>query len=188
MMLFTCNRIQSLNNSELEVYHCIVNLGDKVLNMKIRELAVLAHVSVTVVWNFCKKMDCDGWTEFKFKYKESLQERKDAPQRNDYESFITSIQCLTEEVQAKISEVAVVVEQARKVMFIGQGTSGVMAKYGAIYLTSMGKSAQYTDTQYYPIPSEDHHDAAVIGLSVSGETLSVVELLSIKLFDLILTY
>lgn len=64
------------------------------------------------------------------------------------------------------------------VIFIGRGTSGVMAKYGAVYLTSMGKSAQYTDTPFYPIPPEDHSDAVVIGLSVSRETISMFDRLS----------
>lgn len=59
-MLFTYESIQSLNDSELEVYNCIVNLDGKVLDMKTRELAEAAHVSVTVVWNFFKKMECDG--------------------------------------------------------------------------------------------------------------------------------
>ncbi|MCL2559156.1 MAG: MurR/RpiR family transcriptional regulator [Turicibacter sp.] len=177
--MFTYERIQTLNESELEVYNHILSLESKVLDMKIRELAEACHVSVTVVWNFVKKMQCDGWTEFKIKYKESLLDnRSDEPLADD--ATIEYIESFNEDITQKmqVNKAALMVSKARKVVFIGEGTSGVMAKYGSMYLTSMGKSSQYTDTPFYPIPPEDHSDAVVIGLSVSGDTVGLLDRLA----------
>jgi len=178
MMLFSYERVRSLSESELEVYHCILKLEDKILDMKIRELAQSAYVSVTVVWNFCKKMECNGWTEFKIRYKESLQDKNvDCDESNEsklIDKYITCSYHDNKEEQEKLNQVMIMMSQARKIIFIGAGMSGVMAKYGAMYLTNLGKLAQYLDTSFYSIPSEDHTDTVVISLSVSGITPIII--------------
>ena len=44
--------------------------------MKIRELADGAHVSTTTVLRFCKKVGCEGYSEFKLRLKQELLEQK----------------------------------------------------------------------------------------------------------------
>lgn len=178
-MLFTYERVQRLNDLEFDVYSTILTLGDKVLNMKIRALAEEAHVSTTVILNFCKKVDCKGWTAFKTKYEEYLIENQKsvmsitAPIVDYFEMFDHD-----EEKLEKLNKVVDLICKSRKVIFIGAGTSGVLAKYGALYLSSMGKASQYIDSPYYSIPQEDYKGTIVIALSVSGETKSVISRLS----------
>lgn len=174
-MLFTYERIKQLNDLEFEVYNCVIKLGSSVLDMKIRQLADLAHVSTTVVLNFCKKMNCDGWTVFKIKYKESLQE-KSLSYRLITEPILDYLQVhdKDKDKQKQIDNAVDLINKARRVIFIGAGPSGVMAKYGALYLSNLGKSTQYIDLPYYPIPMEDYDDVVVVALSISGETVSVI--------------
>ena len=68
--MFTAEKIQSLNELELEVYGYIMQHKNAISYMRIREVATEAHVSTTTVLRFCKKMGCDGYAEFKLKMKE----------------------------------------------------------------------------------------------------------------------
>ena len=180
-MLFSYERIKRLNDLEFNVYNCITDLDSRVLKMKIRELAEASHVSTTVVLNFCRKMDCEGWVVFKIKYKEELQQSKvsksnqlASKQISDY--FQMYAQDLKK--QNQLDEVVNLIYHARSVIFIGAGPSGILAKYASLYFTTMGKTTQYIDTPYYPIPSEDYHDTVAIALSTSGETKSVIQRLN----------
>ena len=182
MMLFNYERIRRLNDLEFDVYNCITHLDAKVLSMKIRELAKASHVSTTVVLNFCKKMDCDGWTAFKIKYKEEVQRVKASPESNVLitQHIMDCLQMYTQDLkrQAQLDEVVNLIYQMRRVIFVGAGSSGILAKYAALYFTNMTKTAYHIDAPYYPIPDEDYRDTVVVALSVSGETESVIQRLN----------
>ena len=46
----------------------------KVMYMRIRELADEAHVSTTTILRFCKKLKCEGFSEFKVRFKMYIEE------------------------------------------------------------------------------------------------------------------
>jgi DNA-binding MurR/RpiR family transcriptional regulator len=181
MMLFNYERIKRLNDLEFNVYNCIVTLDSKVLGMKIRDLAIASHVSTTVVLNFCKKMDCEGWTAFKIKYKEELQKNK-AYESNEpiTQQLIEHLQMYAQDTQKQdqLNKIVNLIYHSRRVIFIGAGPSGILAKYAALHFTTMEKTAQHIDSPYYPISEDDYHDTIVIALSVSGETKSVIQRLT----------
>lgn len=79
MLEFTYSQVESLNETEAYVYNCVVKNTKKVLNESIRELANDTHVSTATVMRFCKKMGCEGFTELKYRLKESeeMQETKE---------------------------------------------------------------------------------------------------------------
>lgn len=62
--MFSYEVIQSLNNLELSLYEYIMKNKKKVIYMRIRELADEAHVSTTTILRFCKKLNCEGFSEF----------------------------------------------------------------------------------------------------------------------------
>lgn len=68
--MFSVEEIQSLNELELAVYEYVMQHKSVISYMRIRELAAEAHVSTTTVLRFCKKMECDGYAEFKLRMKE----------------------------------------------------------------------------------------------------------------------
>ena len=81
--VFKCEQIKDLNDLELEVYNYIMRHQEKVLEMKIRELAEASHVSTTTVLRFCKKVGCNGYSEFKVKYKMYLNEVPNQAKKED---------------------------------------------------------------------------------------------------------
>ena len=75
--------------------------------------------------------------------------------------------------QRELDEIADVVREARQVIFIGLGTSGILGKYGARFFSNLKKFSQYIEDPYYPI-MEGIQGAVVIALSVSGETEQII--------------
>lgn len=53
-----------LNDTELDIYNYIVANLDKVVYMRIRDLATEAHVSTTTILRFCRKFGCNGFRSF----------------------------------------------------------------------------------------------------------------------------
>lgn len=62
--MFTHKAIAELNALELMVYNYVSKHKNQVMYMTIRELAEAAGVSTTTVLRFCKKMGCDGYSNF----------------------------------------------------------------------------------------------------------------------------
>ena len=177
-MLFTQEKINKLNSIETDIYLYIQENPDKIENLKIRELAEELHVSTATILRFCKKLDCSGYAEFKYKHKESLEQgpvvefSAEIDNQDKYFKFKSMDDVY--KFEQRIFDVSQLMKTVNKIIFIGDGTSGVMAKYGSLYLTTMGRSAQYIDAPFVPIPVEDHSNSLVIALSVSGETISLV--------------
>jgi len=177
-MLFTQEKINKFNSIEMDIYLYIQENSDEIDGLKIRELASKLHVSTATILRFCKKLGCSGYAEFKYKYKENMAPTvtkltNEVRESDKYFRFETHDGA--EELEKRILEVAEFMKTANKIIFIGDGTSGVMAKYGALFLTTMGRSAQYIDAPFVPIPVEDHRNTVVIALSVSGETIALID-------------
>ena len=165
--MFKYEQVKDLNDLELEVYNYIMRHQEKVLEMKIRELAEGSHVSTTTVLRFCKKMGCNGYSEFKVKYKMYLNEVPNQAKKEDIRVLVNFFyRADSEEFNKQLDEVASLIYYASKVIFLGIGSSGIVAKYGARYLTNSGKVAQYIDDPYYPVPAGFYDGAVIVVLSV----------------------
>ena len=70
------------------LYEYIMNNSKKVIYMRIRELAAEAHVSTTTILRFCKKLNCDGFSEFKLKFKMYIEENNIEVLGDFYEIYI----------------------------------------------------------------------------------------------------
>lgn len=174
--MFKCQEIKSLNELELEVYNYIVRHQEQVVEMKIRELAEAAHVSTTTVLRFCKKVGCNGYSEFKLKYKMYLAQTPNETKLGDMGILLDFFKRTeSDDFNKKLDEVASLLYYAQKIIFIGIGNSGILAKYGARYLSSVGKLAQHIDDPYYPVPPGYYDASVIIALSVSGETDQTIE-------------
>ena len=62
--MFDLEAIKSFNDLEFSGYDYVMKNKNTVVYMRIRELADEAHVSTTTVIRFCKKLGCDGFSEF----------------------------------------------------------------------------------------------------------------------------
>lgn len=177
--MFNYEIIQSLNDLELSLYRYIMKNSQKVIYMRIRELADEAHVSTTTILRFCKKLSCDGYSEFKVKLKLYIEEDQNKKVNNDTSVIIDYFKKLdTEELDKKLDEVCDLINDSSNLVFLGAGSSGVLCKYAARYFSSLGKFAIYIDDPYFPTNYKAYENCVIIAISVSGETVTVIEHIS----------
>lgn len=177
--MFSHHDLASLNDLEMQVYHYIIKHAESVSYMTIRELAERAGVSTTTVLRFCRKMHYDGWSEFRVRFR--LAQQPTPPvQANvgvgEMLSFFNSIN--NAEFSDLIARAAQKINQAEQLFFIGAGTSGSLAKYGARFFSNVGKFSHYIDDPYYPVSGNVDENTLAILLSVSGETPEILRLAS----------
>lgn len=174
--MFSCNKIQNLNELELSLYNYIMKNSEKVIYMRIRELANEAHVSTTTILRFCKKLDCEGFSEFKIKFKMYIGEGG-GKELTDNTSMIIDFlkKAQTSDYNEKINKVCDEIYTSSNLIFVGIGFSGIIAKYAARYLSAIGKNTVYIDDPFYPISFKVTEKYVTIAFSVSGETPTVIE-------------
>lgn len=179
MTLFTHSAVASLNNLEMMVYHYVIKNSDKVMYMTIRELADAAGVSTTTVLRFCRKLSCDGYSEFRVRYKLYL-EQNEPPQANfgagEIISFFKSVN--NDEFDTLLDQAVDIIFASERIIFVGAGTSGSLAKYGARFFSNIGKFSNHIDDPYFPVTNDMAKNALAIVLSVSGETEEILRFAS----------
>jgi len=169
--MFTHEIIASFNELETSLYNYICNNGEKVVYMRIRELADETHVSTASILRFCKKLNCEGFSEFKVKLKMQLEEDKKTVLKSSQHSVAEFFErTLKGDIEEKIKEAALLVAKAESVIFIGVGSSGILAEYGARYFSF----SMYIKDPYFPTHSQFRRNSITIALSVSGEGHSTV--------------
>jgi len=177
--MFTYKEISTLNELELMVYNTIIKNTDKVMYMTIRELADVARVSTTTVLRFCKKMNCDGYSEFRIRFKLHLERDEIAPVSFGISEIISYFKSINNsEFDELLDLAAAQIAATRRIIFVGIGTSGALGKYSARFFSNIGKFSTYIDDPYYPINSDMYQDAIAIILSVSGETEEIIRIAS----------
>lgn len=73
--MFTNEVITTFNDLEMLLYKYIMENREKVVYMRIRDLADEAHVSTSTIMRFCRKLNCEGFSEFKVKLKLLIDEK-----------------------------------------------------------------------------------------------------------------
>ena len=179
MSMFSHSAIASLNNLEMMVYNYVIKNRDKVMYMTIRELAEAAGVSTTTVLRFCRKLQCEGYSEFRVRFKLYLEQNE--PQQanigaSEIMSFFKSVN--NEEFDALLDRAVDIISTSERIIFVGAGTSGSLAKYGARFFSNIGKFSNHIDDPYFPVTNDMAKNALAIVLSVSGETEEILRFAS----------
>lgn len=173
--MFTYEEIMSLNELEMTVYQYILKNKEKAGYMKIRELAEEAHVSTTTILRFCKKMGCSGYSEFKVQFKMYLENQIEPETDIDISNLTDYLKRFkTEDYMKTIDQAALMLQQSSSIIFIGVGTSGMLAKYGSRYFSNVGWLSLCIDDPFTPVFGEHQEETVVVALSVSGETEQVL--------------
>ena len=168
--MFSNEVIASFNELETSLYNYICQYGDKVAYMRIRELADETHVSTATILRFCRKVNCEGFSEFKVKLKMHLEGNKKTVIKSVHHSVVEFFErTLKGDIEVKIKQAASLVNTAENVIFIGIGSSGILAEYGARYFSSLGKFSLYIKDPHFPIHTKLRNNSVTIALSVSGE-------------------
>ncbi len=150
--MFSHAAVASLNNLEMMVYHYVIKNRDKVMYMTIRELAEAAGVSTTTVLRFCRKLQCEGYSEFRVRFKLYLEQNE--PQQanigaSEIMSFFKSVN--NDEFDELLEQAVDIILASERIIFVGAGTSGALAKYGARFFSNVGKFSNHIDDPYFPV-------------------------------------
>ncbi len=175
--MFSYEQIKRFTDVEMLIYNYVMQNSEKIRYMTVREVADAVHVSTSAVMRFCKKVDCEGYAEFKVQFKMYLEENKEKQPLDDISEIINYFESVNNtEFEKNINQVAQLVSHAKQIIFIGVGTSGILGKYGARYFSNIGKFSHYIDDPFYPNIGEISENAVAIILSVSGETEQTINL------------
>lgn len=149
-MEFTYSQVESLNETETYVYNYVIKNTKKVLNESIRELANDTHVSTATVMRFCKKMGCEGFTELKYRLKESekMQKIKEDDVNDQFDDFIEKVK--SSDYLDSIHRAAEIIKRSNLILTLGIGTTGDFAKYTSRLLSGMGYCCYGVDGAAYP--------------------------------------
>lgn len=174
--MFTANNLNEFNELEIGVYNYIIQNKNSVSYMRIRELADETHVSTSTILRLCKKLGCDGFSEFKIKLKMEINKNDDFTLKNDtsrISEFLNRVQA--REFEAKISEAVKLMKSANNLLCVGFGNSGAMARYAATYFAGMGKFSLDISDPFYPTKKIYVKDTVSIIFSVSGDSKHIIE-------------
>ena len=176
--MFTVEQIKSLNELEMQVYQYVMLHRASVPYMRIRELAAETFVSPSTIMRFCKKMGCDGYTEFRWKLKEEEGQNRD--QVKQLPEDFRDIHLFFDELEGgkyedKLEEAASMIAKSEHIVLVGIGNSGSIAQYGAYCLSNMGKFSMFVSDPFYPTHLLNSASRLAIVMSVSGETPEVIE-------------
>lgn len=168
--MFTHEMIKSFNQLEMDVYNYIIGNEEKVVYMKVRELAEEVHVSTTTILRFCKKVGCEGYSEFRLKLKQEVNSKEQKKINMD----LTAVKDFFERVQTQafaenIQEAVKLLTKASSIIFVGVGNSSIIGKYGARYFNNVGWFSFAIDDPFTPVFRGKGERTATIALSVSGE-------------------
>ena len=182
--MFSYEEIQKYNETDMRIYKYIVSHIDTLQYMTIRELAKELQVSTSTILRFCNKNNFDGYSEFKEALKEEITSQAACPPMEDLQElsdFFTRAN--SSAFEEKLLFAVDVLRKADLIIFIGMGSSGTLAKYGARYFSNMGHFAVGLEDAFYPIETFQVEtlqwkNTAVIALSESGETGKLIEAVS----------
>lgn len=174
--MFTIEQLKSLNDLEMQVYQYIIQHKAAVPYMRIRELAAESYVSSTTILRFCRKMGCDGYSEFKWKLKEHLGQQKAKAVPDNVKEVKTFLEeAGNGRFDDILEEAASMIAKADRVVLAGIGNSGCIGQYGARCFTNMGKFSVFISDPFYPLHQLGESSIGIV-LSTSGETKEAVDI------------
>lgn len=174
--MFSYEEIQTYNDTEINIYKYIIANIHKIPYMTIRELAGEMHLSTSTILRFCVKNNFEGYAEFKDALKKEIaafDTREPSDDLQELSAFF--MRANSNAFENKLSAAVEILKKADLLLFIGMGSSGALAKYGARYFSNLGKFSMGLEDIYYPIDTYTYKDIAVIALSESGESKELIE-------------
>lgn len=169
--MFSYEEIQKYNETDFYIYKYIVSNIDKIQYMTIRELAKEMNISTSTILRFCNKNNFEGYSDFKEALKREVTLQKTTPPMEDLQELSNFfVRANSSAFEKKLSFAVDMIRQADLTIFIGMGSSGTLAKYGARYFANMGHFAVGLEDPLYPIETFRWKNTVVIAVSESGET------------------
>lgn len=175
--MFTQEVISCFNELDYSIYNTVLRCGTGLGSMQIKELADAAHVSTASVVRFCKKLGCNGYSEFKYRYREELQYIEPTQVQDEIRELDTFLKyAKTPVFREKIGMAFRYLQAATHVLFVGVGTSGDLASFGARIFCNVGCFSCSITDPFLPIPPLKGANDVVVALSFSGTTTETLHI------------
>lgn len=177
MMNFIPEKVRTLNELESSAFNYVLGNLEAVQEMTIRELAEKVHVSTATIMRMATKLGFKGFADFRYYLRESS---KVAEVPADYYKNLLRLDIFLRTVSEpdytkKLSQAVTLIKQARYIVFMGLGTSGALADYGARYFSNIGLQSYAISDPFQTIKGIGAPDVLTIILSASGETNEIVQ-------------
>ncbi len=174
--MFSYDELQKYNETDIRIYKYVISNLEKIQYMTIRELAEELQVSTSTILRFCNKNEFTGYGEFKEALKKELLLRKSIPPSEDLQELSDFFERANSNAfEEKLSAAVQMLRNADMTIFIGMGSSGTLAKYGARYFSNLGHFAVGLEDALYPIDFFQWKNTVVLAISESGETSRLME-------------
>lgn len=175
--MFDKELLKKLNDKDMRIYEFIISNKSKISRMSVRDIAEGVSISPASIVRFCKKLGYSGFNEFKYVFKQSMQEEM-ACDSYDINEIVDCLNKFKLDLyKEKFNEAVEMVKNADSVLFLGIGDSGLIGQYGARKFSSMGKFSTAINDPYYRINVLGDNYVA-IALTVSGETVETIRLIN----------
>lgn len=187
--------IPNLPESQEKVAKYIIDNSDKVINYSAAELGEKSKTSSAAVMRLCKSLGVHGLQELKLRIFGDLKTDKNVEYRDiqPNESIESVLHKMTENSLKSIKETSEIINikeienavnaiiKAKKLVFFGEGASGIIAEDAQQKFIRIDKNAAaYTDIQVTAMALANIKKGDVFfGVSYSGETPEVSKLMSI---------
>ncbi|MGI6181060.1 MAG: MurR/RpiR family transcriptional regulator [Agathobaculum sp.] len=150
--MFSYAEIESLNELETLVYNYVAANMQQVADMTIRDLAAMAHVSTSTVLRFCRKMNCERYTEFKYRLKAFLEDSRGntvkETRAGQLIAYFRKADAL--DFTQPIMDAAAGIAEKKEILFLGRGQGASLCCYGAQIFSEIGKFSVGLEPQYLP--------------------------------------
>lgn len=164
--MFTINRVNSLNELEMLVYDYILRHPKELPGMKVKDVAEAVNVSSSTVMRFCKKMDCSGFSEFKYQYQHYLTQDVVGEQKHDELEYLLEFFSSMSQNGNQESMLAAMdrfLGCGDKILYGNAGLPGQLVQYASYLLNAAGMATRYfTDDSFMLRNLMDTDDSGVI--------------------------
>jgi len=184
-------RLRGETKTTVKIARFILASPARARNMSIGELASACGTSAPTISRFAATLGYGGYKQFRLDLAAAVAQAEGvtldefaegvAPEAIVRQVFQCNRQSLveTEKVldQKALIRVARLIRKARKILFLGIGESGRVARTGAQRFTSLGLTAIAVTDPYDQIfaSADVGRDSVVIGISHTGQTAHIIE-------------
>ena len=167
MIDFLPEQVRTLNELETATFNFILSNLSSIDKMSVRQLAQAVHVSTATVMRMTRKLGFEGWVELKY-YLKNQNQLTEIPV-NYYENLLQLDLFLrkitSKEAGRKLEEAVKLIREARYIIFIGVGSSGALAEYGARYFTNIGLESYAISDPYQAVKGKGAPDVFLDSVS-----------------------
>ena len=184
--MFTINKVNNLNELERLVYEYILHHPKELAGLKVKDVAEAVNVSSSTVMRFCKKMDCSGFSEFKYQYQHYLTQSVAVKQTDDELEYLLEFFASVSQdgnQERMLAAIDRFLGCGDKILLGNAGLQGQLVQYASYLLNAAGMATRYfTDDSFRLRNLADTGDSgAILYFSVQqDEELALNKLCSAK--------